>query len=448
MDGKLLTRQIFLRTLEALDIPDSVSRCVNCADHVLRCGDAEYDLRDASDLRVIVVGKAAHPMLDGLIAILPAGINITGIVSAPTAPKKRHTGFHYFEGGHPTPNAHSLLAGEGALNLVHGCTRETLVVVLLSGGASALMEFPLLRSLSLGDVQQMNRALVTCGASIAEINAIRKHVSAVKGGRIAQAAAPARLITLAISDVPVGRESALASGPTLPDPTTREHVLTIVANHDLRARLPNRLAEWIENGEMPETAKPGSPAFERAQFQLILGMHELFHAAHRIAESLDCEAFCDNSTDEWPLEKAADFLLAQLEELRAAYPRRPVALIADGELSSTVTGDGVGGRNSAFVLACVKKIAGKRIVVLSAGTDGVDGNSPAAGAVADGETFFRARNAGLDPQDFFRRSDAFTFFAALGDSIVTGPTGNNLRDMRLLIAFPDVAQSCGFSGRA
>jgi glycerate 2-kinase len=180
----------------------------------------------------------------------------------------------------------------------------------------------------------------------------------------------------------------------------------------------------------------GSPAFERAQFQLILGMHELFHAAHRVAESLDCETFCDNSTDDWPVEQAGDFLLAQLEELRAAYPRRPVTLISDGEVSSTVTGDGMGGRNSAFVLACVEKIAGKGIVVLSAGTDGIDGNSPAAGAVADGETLVCARNAGLDPQDFLRRSDSFTFFAALGNSIITGPTGNNLRDFRVLIAFP------------
>jgi glycerate 2-kinase len=187
---------------------------------------------------------------------------------------------------------------------------------------------------------------------------------------------------------------------------------------------------------MLETPKPGDPAFERAQFHLVLGMHELFHAAHRIAESLDCLAFCDNSTDDWPLEKAADFLLAQLEELRAANPRQPVALIADGELSSTVTGDGLGGRNSAFVLACVEKMAGKRIVVLSAGTDGVDGNSPAAGAVADGDTFGHASAAGLDWKNFYRRSDSFCFFDALGDAILIGPTGNNLRDLRLLIAIP------------
>jgi len=436
MDGKLLAREIFVRTLEALDVADSVARCVTCADRVLHCGDAAYDLRDASDLRVIAVGKAAHTMLDGLIAILPADINITGIVSAPLAPKKSQPGLRYFAGGHPTPNAQSLLAGEAALNLLHGCTTKTLLIVLLSGGGSALMEFPLLPDLSLADVQQLNRVLVTCGASIAEINAVRKHVSAVKGGRIAEAAVPARVLTLAISDVPVGNESALASGPTLPDPTTRDEVAAIFAKYHLRAQVPKRLVGWMGSGQMPETPKLGNPAFERGQFQLVLGMHELFHAAHRIAESLDCEAFCDNSTDDWPVQEAANFLLAQLQELRAANAHRLVALIADGELSSTVTGGGLGGRNAAFVLACVQKIAGKGIVVLSAGTDGVDGNSPAAGAVADGETLSRAGDVGLDPQDFFRRSDAFRFFEALGDSVVTGPTGNNLRDMRLLIAFP------------
>src|SRR6202007_2617346 len=144
---------------------------------------------------------------------------------------------------------------------------------------------------------------------------------------------------------------------------------------------------------------------------------------------------CDNSTDDWPVEKAATALLAQLKQLQASNPGQPVALIADGELSSAVTGDGLGARNSSFVLACVEKIAQQPIVVLSAGTDGIDGNSPAAGAVADGETLVCARNAGLDPQDFLRRSDSFTFFAALGDSIITGPTGNNLRDFRVLIAF-------------
>jgi glycerate 2-kinase len=437
IDRKHLARRIFLRTLEALDFASAISRSVSCADHVLRCGDVEYDLRRCSDIRVIAVGKAAHGMLEGLAAVLPLGLKLHGIVSAPTPPSNPPSGFHYFESGHPTPNEQSLLAGEAALNLVSGCSPETLVITLLSGGGSALMELPLLGSLKLPDVQQMNRALVTCGASIEEINTIRKHASAVKGGRLAQAAAPASLLTLAISDVPVGKESALASGPTLPDPSTREDVAAIIAKYDLRSRLPNALIEWMESAAMPETPKARDGAFERVQFQLVLGMHELFHAAHRIAESEDCLAFCDNSTDDWPVEKAADSLLAQLEELRTANPRQPVALIADGELSSTVSGDGMGGRNSAFVLACVEKIAGKGMVVLSAGTDGIDGSSPAAGAIADSETLPRALAAGLDPKDFYRRSDSYRFFDSLGDTVMTGPTGNNLRDLRLLIAFPE-----------
>jgi hydroxypyruvate reductase len=436
MNGKLLAREIFLRTLVALDVPDSVERCVTCANRVLRCGDIAYDLQHVSDLRVIALGKAAHAMLDGLMAILPDDIDIVGIVSAPTAARKDHRGLRYFAGGHPTPNEQSLLAGAAALNLLHDCAKETLVIVLLSGGGSALMEFPLLPELTLAQVQQLNQALVTCGAPIAEINAVRKHVSVIKGGRLAQAAVPARMITLAISDVPLGQESALASGPTLPDPTTCEQVLEIVRKYHLHRQLPERLLHWIESGDMPETPKPGSPAFERTQFQLALGMHELFHCAHRVAESLHCEAFCDNSTDDWPVEKAANFLLGQLEDLRAANPHRPVALIADGEVSSTVTGNGMGGRNSAFVLACVEKISGQRITVLSAGTDGIDGNSAAAGAVADGQTLSRAKKLGLEPSDFFKRSDSFHFFEALDDVIVTGPTGNNLRDLRLLIAFP------------
>jgi glycerate 2-kinase len=436
VDGKQLARRIFLRTLEELDVASSISRCVSCADNVLLCGDQEYDLRQVPDLRVIAVGKAAHGMLDGLAAVLPAGMKLAGIVSAPTLPAKPHSGLRYFAGGHPTPNEHSLLAGEAALNLLRDCTANTLVIVLLSGGGSALMELPLLRTLSLFDVQQLNRSLVTCGASITEINTIRKHVSAVKGGRLAEAAAPGSVIALAVSDVPVGKESALASGPTLPDPTTRKDVAEILAKYNLRTRLPGPLLEWIENAEMPETLKAGDAAFERTQFQLVLGMHGLFHIAHRLAESEECIACCDNSTDDWPVEKAVDSLLAQVEELRAANPRQLVALIADGELSSTVTGHGIGGRNSAFVLACVEKIAGKGIVVLSAGTDGIDGNSPAAGAVADGETLRRALGAGLDPKEFYRCSDSFRFFDALGDAIMTGPTGNNLRDMRILIAFP------------
>src|ERR1700674_3163029 len=187
---------------------------------------------------------------------------------------------------------------------------------------------------------------------------------------------------------------------------------------------------------MPETPKAGHPCFANAHFLLLLGMDDLFHPAHHAAEAKGCVTCCDNSTDDWPVDLAAEFLVEQLHNLRRDNPGRRVALIADGEVSSPVTGDGIGGRNSAFVLACVEKIAGKKIAVLSAGTDGIDGNSPAAGAVADGETLELARAIGLDPADAFRRSDAFTFFSRFEDVIVTGPTENNLRDLRILIAEP------------
>ena len=168
----------------------------------------------------------------------------------------------------------------------------------------------------------------------------------------------------------------------------------------------------------------------------MLGLDDLFHPAHGAAEAAGCLTCCDNCADDWPVERAAEYLLGQLAELRDCNPARRVALIADGEVSSPVTGNGIGGRNSAFVLSCVERIAGKGIAVLSAGTDGIDGNSPAAGAVADGETLARAKAAGLDPREAFQRSDAYTFFNRLDDAVVIGPTGNNLRDLRILIAEP------------
>jgi hydroxypyruvate reductase len=187
---------------------------------------------------------------------------------------------------------------------------------------------------------------------------------------------------------------------------------------------------------MPETPKLSHPAFRNAHFLLLLGMDDLFHAAHHVVEAHGYLTYCDNSTDDWPLQKAVDSLLAQLADWQRENGGQRVAIIADGEVSSPVTGDGVGGRNSAFVLACVERIAGGDITVFSAGTDGIDGNSRAAGAIADGQTLARARSMGMDPADFFRRSDAYRFFNRLDDAVITGPTGNNLRDLRIFLAEP------------
>lgn len=345
-------------------------------------------------------------------------------------------GMTYFAGGHPMPNEQSWKAAQTILELLNECDEKTIVFFLLSGGGSALVELPLDARQTLEDVRQLHRALVTCGAPIEAMNTVRKHVSAVKGGRLAVAAGRATKITLAVSDVPVGKESALASGPTLPDPTTVEDVKRILSEFSLREKLPATLLQWLDEGKMPETPKEGDAVFGNAHFSLLLGLDDLFHPAHYATEAKGFLTCCDNTTDDWPVGKAAEYLLGQLEAERKAKPGQRVAVIADGEVSSPVRGRGIGGRNAAFVLACVKRIAGKKIAVLSAGTDGVDGNSPAAGAVADGETFERGQAVGLNARHMFRESDSYSYFARLGDTIVTGPTGNNLRDLRILLSEP------------
>jgi hydroxypyruvate reductase len=433
---KQLLRSIFHETLSAIDIPATMQRKLQREGSRLLCGDATIDLRKLSNVRVVAMGKAAHAMVAGLASVLPPNTRLEGVVSAPTAPARPMHGLQYFVAGHPIPNQESWKSAEAILALLKHCDEKTLVFFLLSGGASALVELPLDPGWKLADVQELYRALVTCGAPIAAINAVRKHASAIKGGRLAAAAGRATKITLAVSDVPAGDESALASGPTLPDPATVEDVQRIFAEYDLEKKAPRAVAKWIQSGRMPETPKEGDAAFRNADFLLLLGMDDLFHPAHHAAEAKGFLTCCDNSTDDWPVEKAADYLLEQLESLRAANRGRRVAVIADGEVSSPVTGGGIGGRNAAFVLACVEKIAGRGVAVLSAGTDGMDGNSPAAGAVADGETLQRARAAGLDLRRAFAESDAFTFFSRLEDAIVTGPTGNNLRDMRILVSEP------------
>lgn len=435
-DLKQLARLIFHETLAAIDIPAAIQRKLRLESSVLHCGDTAIDLQSFSKIRTVAIGKAAHAMLDGLRALLPQHLRLEGVASAPTPPNRPLPGVQYFVGGHPIPNAESWAAAEAALAVLKKSDQATLVFFLLSGGGSALSELPLDSRMTLEDVQQFYRTLVTCGAPIAAMNAVRKHVSAVKGGRLAAAAGRATKITLAVTDVPPDQESALASGPSLPDPTTIAEVERIVSQFKMMEQFPQSLRRCMEQGKIGETPKRSDPAFTNAHFVLLLGMDDLFHPAHHASEAKGFLTCCDNSTDDWTVEKAAESLLAQLGALQAAHPSRPVALIADGEISSPVTGKGVGGRNSAFVLACVPNIVGRRVAVLSAGTDGIDGNSPGAGAVADGETLGRAMAAGLDPGEAFRCSNAFPFFAQLNDAIVTGPTGNNLRDLRILLSRP------------
>jgi glycerate 2-kinase len=435
-DLKQAALQVFHETLAAIDIPLSMRRKLARAGSRIFVNGAPVDLSAYERICAVAIGKASAAMARGLAEVLEPDFRAEGILVAPTATSAFPEGFRAIVAGHPVPDKNSFEAGRAILDLLASANQRTLVFFLLSGGGSALVELPLDPNVTLEDMQAMNRALVTCGASIGEINAVRKHLSAVKGGRLAAAAGAAMKITLGVTDVPEGQESALASGPTLPDPTAVSDACGVVTRYELLAKLPAKIRARFENpSSIPESPKAGDPAFDPrcTAFQILLGRHDLFHAAHHASESAEFVTVCDNSTDNWPVEKAVDFLLAQLVALKQANPGKSAAVIADGEVSSPVTGDGVGGRNLAFVLDSVEKIAGRKIAVLSAGTDGVDGCSPAAGAVADGETLARAQSLGLDPGDYFRRSDSYSFFHKLGDSVETGPTGNNLRDLRILL---------------
>ena len=434
---KQSAQEIFRATLAAIDIPSVMQRKLDRSGSRILANGVSYDLRAFDRILAVAIGKASIPMARGLAETLAPDFRAQGIVVAPSGALDIPQGLRLIVAGHPVPNEASFSAGRAILDLLLTATERTLILFLLSGGGSSLVELPLDEQVSLAEMQALNRLLVTCGASIDEINAVRKHVSAVKGGRLAIAAGAATKITLAVTDVPEGQESALASGPTLPDPSTVANACEVIHRYDLLPRLPPVFRVRFERPEsIAETPKADDPVFARDKnaFQILLGRHDLFHAAHHASESREFVTICDNTTDNWPIEKAVDFLLAQLDALKKDNATKSVAVIADGEVSSPVTGDGVGGRNLALVLHAATKIAGKKIAVLSAGTDGIDGSSPAAGAVADGETLMRAQSLQLDPADYFHRSDSYHFFRALGDAIETGPTGNNLRDLRILLA--------------
>ncbi|HZR63769.1 MAG TPA: DUF4147 domain-containing protein [Terriglobales bacterium] len=434
-DLKQFASEIAKETLAAIDIGLAMRQKLSRIGSRIQFDAQTIDLAGYDRVVAIAVGKAAVSMARGFAELLGHDFSFEGILVAPRESLANVAGFRAIGAGHPIPDAGSIVAARTVIDVLSHCGSRTVVFFLLSGGGSSLLELPLDSRVTLEDLRQFNRVLVQCGASINEINAVRKHASAVKGGRLAAVARGATKVTIAITDVPAGYESALASGPTLPDPTTVSDALRVIQKHNLNSKLPASIRAIFAQPELiPETPKPANSVFARAHFSLLLTMQDLFHHAHQSAEARGFITQCDNCTDDWPVPKAAEYLLKELRQLASENCGRRVALISDGELSSPVNGDGLGGRNAAFVLECVERIAGDKIALLSIGTDGKDGSSPAAGAVADGQTLERARAAGLDPQAFAARSDSYSFFYKLGDAIETGPTGNNLRDLRILLA--------------
>jgi glycerate 2-kinase len=432
-------------------------------------GPADIKLNCYKRIFVIALGKAAGPMLDTLLARMDRRKGVRGICCSNQLPKDRNWRFRYFEGGHPLPNEDSFAAARAALAMLRKAKKDTLIFFLISGGGSAMFDLPLDPQITLEDAIAFHKLLLGSGAPINEVNTLRKHFSAVKGGRLAMAAPEAAKISLLVPDVPLRSLDALSSGPTSPDHSTVAEVRELLAKYDLNARLPASIRSFFEREDLPESPgnkswlppffpRPGKtdaaparrvtgaaamssedPAFRDSVFEILLSSHDLVENARALAQKAGYFVAVDNSCDDWDYADAARYLLGLFHSLRATHKR--LCLISVGEVTVTLNRTpGAGGRNQQFVMACaldLEQYLGERLTVFSAGSDGIDGNTQNAGAIADPSTVGRAHAFGFHLKSSLANFDACPMFTALGDAVVTGPTGQNLRDLRLLIAERD-----------
>lgn len=374
-------REIFDAALLSVDPRRAVSQAIVRDGPTFEVCGERFDA-SSTPVYSIALGKAATTMAQGVEDVLGDKL-ARGVISAPQSSQSLSPRWEIFAGGHPLPNEASLSSAQSAFALLDQANDErALVIFLVSGGGSAMMEWPISPAMSLDDLRRVNQELIGSGARISEINEVRRSCSAVKGGKLAQRAPRARIVTLIVSDTNRGDEANVASGPTLPT----------------------------------------SP------YRVLLGNWTALDAAHQTALELGFKSAIAHDICEQPVQEGCDLLLDANEETDC--------VISGGEFSCPVRGDGIGGRNLETVLRCAIGLENTHGVILSAGTDGIDGNSPAAGAIADETTIARAHNLGVDPADFLARSDSYNFFAELGDLIVTGPTATNVRDLRILLKTP------------
>jgi glycerate 2-kinase len=428
--------EIFNEALRAVDPYAAVGKHV---EHIRAI------CRDAGLRKIYVVsfGKAAYPMARALADALPdrivRGVVVTkyGHVSGETLPAT----FEIYEAGHPVPDEQGVAGAVQVIHLLEEADRESLVVCLISGGGSALLAAPS-EGVSLDEKQQVTRLLLQAGADIVELNTVRKHLSRVKAGRLAEAAWPARVLSLILSDVIGDRLDSIASGPTSPDRTTWTDALDVAARYDLEGKIPPKLMQMLRDGaagRIPDTPKQGDPVFEGVE-NIIIGSNRIAtEAARQKALALGFEPVVLTSELQGEARDAAQWLYRQVLESQSclASGRNKICLIAGGETTVTVRGSGLGGRNTEMALAFAVAIEGTSgITFLSAGTDGTDGPTDAAGAIADGQTIPKARALGLDPQPFLDNNDSYRFFEKTGGLFKTGPTGTNVMDLQVILIEP------------
>ena len=376
-------------------------------------------------------------MAQAVEALWPADAPLEGLVVTryqhiPPRPAGLKSRIEIVEAAHPVPDAAGLAAAERILAMVQGLTKKDLVLCLISGGGSALLTLPA-DGLSLQDKQRINKELLNSGANISEMNCLRKHLSRIKGGRLAAACAPARVVTLTISDVPGDDPSIIASGPTVPDATTCADALAILRRYGID--LPAALRADLESAAL-ETPKPGDAVFNGHEVHMIATPQQSLEAAADVARAAGLKAYIlsDEMEGESREVGKVQAALARAVARRGAPFARPCVILSGGETTVTIRGQGRGGRNAEFLLAFAIAIEGlEGITALAADTDGIDGAGDNAGAIADGSTATRMRAAGIDPLAALADNDAYTAFRAVNGLFVTGPTGTNVNDFRAII---------------
>ena len=432
---------IFDSALKAVDPYNAVKKTIKVIDNKLSVNDLVYDLKDFSRVIVVGAGKGTAPMAKAVEELLGGriGEGLIIVKHGHTLPLEK---IRQIEASHPLPDRTGVEGTEGIMYRLKDADEKTLVICLLSGGGSALLVSPA-EGISLKDKQITIDLLLKSGASIDELNAVRKHLSRVKGGKLASIAYPATIISLILSDVIGDRLDVIASGPTVPDRSTFMDAVKVIEKYNLVKELPNKVLSMLLDGiagRLPDTPKAGEDCFKKGSAVIVGSLRQALNAARKTANKLgfDTEMVTDKLQGE--AGEAAVYLADLAKMVRSSRKGgKPLCLLSGGETTVNVKGNGKGGRNQELALAFALEIEGiDGVTMLSAGTDGTDGPTDAAGAMVDGNTAIKARQFGLDPAEYLKNNDSYNFFNRLDSltgeksHLITGPTGTNVMDMQII----------------
>ncbi|GBD96937.1 MAG TPA: glycerate kinase [Nitrospirae bacterium] len=439
--AKESVNKIFLEALRSVD-PSLIVK-----DHAKRI-HSDFSGTDFKKLLVTGFGKASYQMAKAVEDVFDASLITGGIVITKYGHAERQGAggrghgtwdlkkIKVFEAGHPIPDENGIMATEEIIKLLQNTDEQTLVLCLISGGGSALFVSPY-EGITLSEKQLITDLLLRAGADITELNSVRKHLSGVKGGRLAEIASPAKIISLMISDVIGDKLDVIASGPTAPDTSTFNDAAGVINKFNLREKAPKGVLDIIDRGReglIPETPKADSPVFENVTNIIIGSNRKALEAAKNKAMSIGFEAEIISSGIMGEAREVGKRLAGKAKGTKVQRHKGTKCFISGGETTVTVRGAGKGGRNTELALSFAMEIEGiGGVTLLSAGTDGTDGPTDAAGAIVDGETILKAKKLGLNPKEYLGNNDSYNFFNKINSLLITGPTGTNVMDVQIIV---------------